>query len=422
MKINGEEIFIAEYQKDNSKKIIYVPLRASAFVVDNSFVENLSNENNDELVEFMEYLRSKEQIDINNIHAIQRNEVPNLSISLTNDCNLKCIYCHANAGCQSVRQNFTIKNIDFVIDKYFELIDSSYKNVQDIQLSFMGGGEPTIKFKLMSYAISRCKEETTKRKINLVVVTATNGCYSKKVGEYMISNFSHISFSFDGPELIQNMHRPYKDGRGSFEKSFKNAKDLYEKQKSFSFRSTVSKITIENYRLFVDFFCENFPNISIGIEPLSKFGRGIDSQIAPTLEEFHDFILKVEAYSKGKPIEIKSSSIEKLSLIRTYFCRAVSAPSFNVNPSGELWSCTRENAPEIFQYGNFNFKRKSLVIDETKKNNLKDVNVLNFIECEDCISKYHCAGDCPDYRFEKLLRCKTNNTLTVTMLNKLVNN
>ncbi|MEI6684200.1 MAG: radical SAM protein [Bacteroidota bacterium] len=422
MIINEEEFFVTEYFPDPMKKIVYAPLRASVFVVDNSFIEKISNTEDVDVKEFIDYLKTKENIDIQTVLKVQQNEVPNLSISLTNDCNLKCIYCHANAGSPFNNDTFSKKNIDLVIEKYFGLLESNYTDVQDIQLSFMGGGEPTIKFDLMVHAIERCKAETSKRKIKLHIVTATNGCYSKKVANYLIAEFSHISFSFDGPELIQNHHRPFKNGSKSFDISFNNAKYLYTKQKSFSFRSTVSKITIENHKQFIDFFCENFPHTSIGVEPLSKFGRGKQSEIAPTLDEFHEFMQKIEEYSQNKPIEIKNSAIEKLQLIRTYFCRAVSAPSFNVNPAGELWACARENAPDIFLYGKFDFNRNELNIDNDKRMALKNCNVFSFSECKDCISKYHCAGDCPDYRFEKLLRCKTTQMLTAKMLNKIIDN
>lgn len=422
MNILNEELFVAEYFPDSAKKIIYAPLRTSVFVVENSFAEKIMDAENIEVKEFIDYLKTKESIDIKNILEIQRNEVPNLSISLTNDCNLKCIYCHANAGSPLNRGTFTKQNINTVIEKYFDLLDIDYPDAKEIQLSFMGGGEPTIKFGLMSHAIKICKIETAQRKINLHIVTATNGCYSKKVADYLISEFSHISFSFDGPAIIQNLQRPFKHGNESFNVSFNNAKYLYEKKKSFSFRSTISKVTIANYKIFIDFFCENFPNISIGVEPLSKFGRGKDSEIAPTLDEFHEFMQNIETYSHNKPIEIKNSAIEKLQLIRTYFCRAVSAPSFNVNPAGELWACARENAPDIFLYGKFNFRKKELHIDDSKRNTLKNCNVFSFSECKDCISKYHCAGDCPDYRFEKLLRCKTTQMLTTKMLNKILIN
>lgn len=422
MNILNEEIFVTEYFPDSTKKIVYAPLRASVFVVDNWFAEKIENIEDDEIKEFIEYLKTKKNIDIESILEIQRNEVPNLSISLTNDCNLKCIYCHANAGSLLNKDTITKRNINIVIDQYFNLLDIDYPEAKEIQLSFMGGGEPTIKFGLMSHAIKMCKSEATKRKINLHVVTATNGCYSKKVADYLISEFSHISFSFDGPKFIQNLHRPFKNGNESYSISFNNAKYLQENQKSFSFRSTISKITIANYKLFIDFFCENFPNTSIGVEPLSKFGRGKESEIAPSLNEFHKFMQKIEEYSQNKPIEIKNSAIEKLQLIRTYFCRAVSAPSFNVNPAGELWACARENAPDIFLYGKFDFDRNELKIDEKKKNILKNCNVFSFPECKNCISKYHCAGDCPDYRFEKLLRCKTTRMLTTRMLNTIIKN
>lgn len=43
--------------------------------------------------------------------------------------------------------------------------------------------------------------------------------------DYIIHNFTRITFSIDGPDFIQNIHRPAMNGTASFDTVFANAKN-----------------------------------------------------------------------------------------------------------------------------------------------------------------------------------------------------
>lgn len=91
MKILDEEIFLTDYDLDHSKKIVYAPLRLSVFLIEMSLANKLEQVLDNEVMDFFNYLKSKSKIDIYNVLNIQSHEVPNLSISLTDDCNLRCV-------------------------------------------------------------------------------------------------------------------------------------------------------------------------------------------------------------------------------------------------------------------------------------------------------------------------------------------
>lgn len=425
MNIKSEEFFIVEHLKDHSKKIIYVPLRSALFLVSSRTSELLKTpKESKEKTEIINYLKAKPLIDIRRHHeAIMQSPRADLSIAITRDCNLGCIYCFANAG-QPGSKSMTEKNIEFITDYFFQNAVDKNPACREISLSFMGGGEPMIRLKLIKFSIDLSRMMAAKRGKILSISTATNGYFNKNVADFIMREFNSISLSFDGPDFIQNIHRPLKrplkNSSESFKKVFETAKYFQQNKFNFAIRATVSRLTIERYCEVIDFFASEFPGKQIGLESLNPLGRGTTCKIVPTAAEFADGIALMSEYAVGKGVVVHNANIAKFELLKTVFCNAIAAPGFTVTTDGEIWACTRENAPDIFHYGNFDFNKHKVEIDHNRLKGLKEINVFNFPECQECFCKYHCAGDCPDNRFADLLKCNATRLLGVQILNRLI--
>ncbi len=420
MIINQEELFVIEYFNDSSLKLLYAPLRMTLFLVTNQTVKLLLSENDsEEKRAVLDYIKSKELLDIQHHHAELSKGMPDLSIAITRDCNMGCIYCHADAGVEGNNNNMEPGHIKQIAQYYFEQVEKDFPGVELVQVSFMGGGEPTVEPKLLRYAVDVCRAEASKIGVKLVFTTAVNGLFGKHMADYLIKEFSSVSLSFDGPAFIQNIHRPMKNGRPSFDRVLATARYFQKKGFSFSLRATISKLSLAHYQELVDFFADEFPGKQVGFEPLNPMGRGTMLDITPSAEEFATGIRQIAEYAATKDIVIGNASLGKFEQIKTVFCNAISAPGFTVTPEGEIWACTRENAPDIFRYGKFDFNSGQVVIDQEKLENLKTINVFNFPECTDCFCKYHCAGDCPDNRYSNLLKCDATKQLGTQILNQL---
>lgn len=422
MKVNEEEIFVIDYLKDSGMKLIYAPLRTSLFLVTAAIADKLVSSNSaKEKEKIIKYIKSKKLIDINRLHTLMTSVAPDLAISLTEDCNLACVYCHADAGTVTHHKSMSRDKIRQVISYYFEYLGTNYPDCREVRLSFMGGGEPTIRPRLMKYAIELAKQEATKREITLVITTATNGCFSKEIAHFIMDDFSHISLSFDGPAYIQNLHRPLKNGADSFDHVFRTAKYFQENSFPVAFRATLSTESIRLYKEIVDFFARKFPGSYIGLEPLNSLGRGSTCSLTPSPEQFAEGINKICDYAESKQLKVRNANIGKFHLLRTVFCNAVAAPSFTVTVNGEIWACSRDSAPDIFRYGYFDFEKGGVIIDYERLRKIKSINVFNFPECNSCFCKYHCAGDCPDNRYSNLLKCEATRQIGTHMLNNLAN-
>lgn len=422
MIFNNEELFFLNFEEDSTKKIIYAPLRSYLALAKNEVIDKIKSEEHSTMKEqFFKMLSEKSLLDmkviIDNLHKVN----PEISLAITDNCNLRCLYCHASAGEPHKLQTMSYEMIDAILNKYFEFISDT----ANLRVSFNGGGEPTYDFNKLVYAVNKVKELASKRNIKCKLSMATNGVYGNKVREFIVKEFTDISLSFDGPAHIQNLHRPMANGKGSFSKVFKTAKYFHESKLNFAFRATVSEYSMNYLEEMIDFFAEYFPYKSIGLENLNPFGRGkYCSEINPPDKiKFSERIVDLLKYTSDKPIKIINSATTDYDLIRPVFCTNVGIPSWTVDVNGVIYACHRDDAPDEFIFGNYDINTNSLQLDTTKIKNIREMVVLNYEECKDCFCKYHCAGDCPDRRLTDKLNCLTTQNIGLSILNsKLSNN
>ena len=251
---------------------------------------------------------------------------------------------------------------------------------------------------------------------------ATNGCFGNTVRRYIVDNSINISLSFDGPEHIQNLHRPQKDGSGSFEAVFATAKYFHRNSFPFAIRATVSNYSLNYLEEIVDFFSTELPGIMVGLEPLLPTGRARkNSDLSPPNDqEFARRLVEILDYAKGKSITLGSSGSVEYNSVRCVFCTSVAVPNWTVKPEGTIAACTRDDAPEIFEYGFYDTINDKLVLHKDAMNKIRDLNVTKYQECADCFAKYHCAGDCPDRRLSCRVSCDSIRQVGSHILNQKI--
>lgn len=411
MVLQNEEVFLID-RPDSDSIIVYAPLRnylAEANKEFRSFISTKDGEN-----QFVNFLASRELVDIDKIHNSYRNRTPFLSLSITDDCSLKCKYCYFRAGDIDKRKTMSTAQIKAYVDAYFKQLTSSqvkeFGNI--INIAIAGGGEPTKEFERLKFAVGYIREQAAKYGYIARFTMPTNGFYGDTVRQFIVDNFYQVSLSMDGPADIQNYQRPTVSGAGSFDVVFDTAKYFYTHNFKFAFRSTISKYALHRMNDIIDFFDDNFHGISIAMERMSEFGRYFDSSLeAPTLSEFKDALTLAHQYAYKRGAFVKNASLGKSNSLRTVFCLSVAVPNWTILTDGRITSCTRDSFPEHFTFGKYDEETQTLKIDEEKVCKLRKMNVFNYTECFDCFAKYNCAGDCPNLRLAGLVDCDANRKL-----------
>ena len=120
---------------------------------------------------------------------------------MTNRCNLRCVYCYADAG-ERPAQDIDLATALPVIDA--ARANAASQEREAFGLTFHGGGEPTVHFGVMRAAVEHARNLPLPCRISM----STNGVWSDRVREFVCAHFDSISLSLDGVAAAQNAQRP----------------------------------------------------------------------------------------------------------------------------------------------------------------------------------------------------------------------
>jgi uncharacterized protein len=401
MILDDEEVFFVDYEDDKTKKMVYVPLRSYlALVPATSVTQLLGQTTSPSARAFIARLKQRPLISVKQTLDELHRCTPQLTIALTEDCNLRCQYCYAAAGDPRHKASMSKRLISKVVAKYFNT--QHFRENEPVEITFMGGGEPTFRFDLLKHAVSDCRRCAKAVGVSCTFSIATNGHYGQTIRQFLAANFSNISLSLDGPAFIQDVHRPTPNGSGSFDVVFETAQHLYKAGAAMAFRATVTSHSVHHVRDIVDFFASHFPNTSLGFEVFIPHGRGAYCTAVrpPHSDQFAQALLDALVYGKQKRYAVTNAAASEYHIVRAAFCSAVAVPNWTVTVDGVITCCAREGAPDQFSFGFYDEQQDRIVLDDKKIADLRALNVLNYEACADCFCKYNCAGDCPDRRLE----------------------
>lgn len=424
MIIRGEELFFIERFGTFDSRIVYAPLRSFLAVVRNELVECIEKNNSSVADVFFDHLKEKKLINPYELHEIATGILPQISIPVTDNCNLRCQYCYFRAGDKDRRRSQSKEEIKCYVDAYLRRIgDYKVRNKENyIDVSIAGGGEPTVEFDVFQYAVLYCEEAFKERGLLPRFSMPTNGVYGDRVRSFIADHFYQVSLSMDGPQFIQDKHRPLASGEASFKWVYDTAKYFYKRKIPYAFRVTVSAYSVHYLKEILDFFNEEFPGKMVGLEPMNLFGRAVGNrELQPPDEmEYSEKLLEAYDYAYSKNIPIRTAGTGKFDQLRTVFCGAVGIPNWTITTEGRITSCTRDNLPDLFSFGRYDKEKKEIVIDEGKIKTLRNMNVFYYPECQDCFCKYNCAGDCPDLRVANMLNCEATKKVATYVFNKKI--
>ena len=223
---------------------------------------------------------------------VEQKKPTRLMLFTTSMCNLKCIYCHCNSTSsgQHIDEQLAFKVINKYISHVQELTGTTENN---IQITFMGGGEPLLQIKTIKKIVEYLETQDIKGDYVLV----TNGTLGNDDDwNWLINKGFRITLSIDGNPETQNNQRIFaKSQIGTWEILEYRLKFLSEKGAKIHIRSTVTDIRN------IDSTCEYLEQFDCiethALEPVSIAGRGADCIHYPDdLQQFYSQFF--EYYSK----------------------------------------------------------------------------------------------------------------------------
>lgn len=418
-----EWIFILEDEKDRC--ILFAPIHKVAARISKegeAEIQKILNEKTttDELDSPMyTFFKEKHLLEFpvgwETENVINQKTRSKLIISLTNKCNLRCLYCYSDTGKDDSTMPWeTAKQaITCVTQKAIE------QGGKQVNITFHGGGEAFMEYTLMKKCVEFAKTLGLTNNLDLSFSVVTNATLInwEKALWMKNSGFNGLTISLDGVNEVNDQQRMNKNGCGSFSRIMEGINNLKDAEIDFSIRSTVTNYGVDRMTDFVNFASTQIFSQKglIHFEPLSICGRANKTLLSIEPQKFIDnYIL---AKQRGREIGVDvNCSLDTFKKERKRYCSASYATMICVTPSGDLSACSRVTKPldtgsELFFFGKVDQIEHLFTIEQSKIERIIKHGSLPE-HCKNCFARWNCQGNCPFMRFLD----EGNNNVTCALI------
>ena len=231
------------------------------------------------------------------------NNLKQITLEVTQKCNLRCNYCIYNDYNEDFR-NFNISEMSFETAK--KALDYAFNHCGEKLAITFYGGEPLLNMDMIKKVVKYAECNKGGKKVifslttNLVLIT-------EEIADYLASiEYFTIMGSMDGPEEIHNLNRRDYQGNGTYQKAIDGLKRLVEALKRYG-RNVQDVVSIS---VVIDkpYDIHKYEKIDIFFKKLSwlpdKIGKSVSYAIYP------DSILQLDKNNQN----VNADSILKWSL------------------------------------------------------------------------------------------------------------
>ncbi|MDC7289405.1 Cys-rich peptide radical SAM maturase CcpM [Blautia schinkii] len=175
-------------------------------------------------------LKGIEHPDLKNIEHFLNNNMSQLILQVTQQCNLRCDYCAYSGGYYN-RKHET-KAMTFEVAK--KAMDFYVQHSNETNMLTVGfyGGEPLISFSLIKKCVLHLIEVCNGKELSFGLTT--NGTLlTDEIVDYLVKYDFSIMISLDGPQKEHDINRKFISGKGSFNTIISNLERLQERYPQF---------------------------------------------------------------------------------------------------------------------------------------------------------------------------------------------
>lgn len=318
-----------------------------------------------------------------------------LTLLITNDCNLRCKYCFANAD-----EKKSYMAPEMAVGMVENISQATVR--KNIRISFFGG-EPTLNFDVIEKVVSAVQLLAKKTDKAYSFYISTNGVLPPERLDYLINHNFTFVISSDGMPEIHNHLRPGINGKPTSRDVEATIKRLVKKQLYFKVKTTVSIFNVSYMPDIVRYFA-NLGVPSLHFEPIAEAGCGKAADISlkrPAAEEYlHNFTLALDA-AAARHIAVISDSYMNFLAPSQKFCDAMAGSRLIGSYSGDITCCAEAQEPCYPYRARAMVKNIAPQTLASRLDNaiydklLNNYNAEQNEFCRQCFAKYCCGGGCP---------------------------
>lgn len=354
------------------------------------------------------------------------NKIGTITLNVTENCNLRCSYCSYDKN-NSFNRSHSNKMMTWDTAKAaIDFLKPRHKETKTKGIGWYGG-EPFLNFDIMKRSLDYFIETINIENNDIFTVNLTTNAtvLNKEKIKWLCDNNVHVLISLDGPQLMHDRYRKYKNGKGSYNEVIRNLESIKNTDEKY-FNRHISINTVmsppfrfmqlyeyfKNSKLFSkNVIRMNFINSLESREFLNQFSeidKQINSDYCFLFNVFKENIIK-EKYDGNVNSE---KSLLKNMFMRGFYCianRSISPPiqsipllpcrigveKLFVNVDGKLFPCSNMNE-KITEYCigdviNGFYRDNGNTIAYQK---MKEITELVNILCADCWANRLCDKCC----------------------------
>ncbi|HGM1531618.1 TPA: Cys-rich peptide radical SAM maturase CcpM [Clostridioides difficile] len=392
---------IYTYLEDNKKDKVYDKYAEE-------YIQNLKNEG---------LLKSKRVIKTEHpstefLPAYLKNNLTQLILQVTQNCNLRCDYCIYSGGYYT--RTHSNKKMNFELAK--SGIDYLIKHSRNSQKLFLGfyGGEPLLEFNLIKKCIEYIEQEGEGKKIDYVITTNAT-LINDEILEFFVKNDFKVTISLDGPKNVHDRNRKFVNSdKGSFSVILNKLRNISRKYPEYYKKNIYINAvftTEDGFSCLSDFFSNNRYikdlkiNADIVSESFSKDKVDITKKFIEekNFEDFKFYLAKLGRFNKEKVSVLTKNNLALLNQMREYKTSnsrnqlpdkwhhgGPCIPGIQrlfLNVEGEFFPCEKVcETMEFTKLGNIKDG-----IDLNKAKNILNIENLTSEKCHNCWIYSYCS-------------------------------
>jgi len=323
-----------------------------------------------------------------------------LVLNITNQCNLACTYCYefgadkiaTPAGKAKYMTIETAKtSVDFLLEQSRER--------KAVHITFFGG-ETLMNFKLLREVVLYARDAAAAKGKGIGFSLTTNATLlTDEIIAFLSDNEIGVTVSMDGPPDVQDKHRVYKNGKGSYAVIEPRLRKLLanHKTRAITARVTLTEGVMDVVRIYRH-LKDDIGFHEVGFAPVTNSGDRDyalgDSGMDTMLAQFHELADEWLAYALRGQMHGFSNVSETITELlqgvnKSHPCGA-GLGLLGVSPAGDLSPCHRFTDADTHTLGHI-----SSGIDQEKRGEFLDRgHVSAKYECQSCWARPLCAGGC----------------------------
>ena len=399
--------------------LLYAPLTGYVMKSDREYANRLeeaskNGTNNKKTAEQLERMLNTE------LHGIKMYQVQNpeeyllLYILPNYICNFSCSYCFSAKG--RSKKELSKENLKTALE-YF--IDTNRIKEKKLFITFMGGGEPTMSWKLLRFGIEYAYTLAQAQNIEIKLEIVTNGSIlSEEMLQTFIKHKVQLRISFEVLEDIQNKQR------GKYNKVCKTIDRLSEAGLYLEIRSMITPLNVRRMKEMVQTLITRFPAINYYMfDPITDKHTFHNKQEAVSFyKEYEYHFIEALNLAEQHQKQLKCATLRNLNSIVKRYCFG----ELCLTPEGTFTICHRVSSPSDTYYndciyGKITEDGKVEFNNEKYQDIINSDTVYNNPDCDTCFIKWNCGGGCmvqnKEYNDEiRSVICESTRDLSKSLL------